>query len=207
MSTNREKEDSEGEEEEASSPAKKKKRYWKEKGYDELSKMYRVFTQYEKSLFAFVGEFSEFAYKVHPFWLGRSHVFETKQRAMEYLVNDVTASAIAHGNAIRNMRSFLENLPFHPGSFQNGNQILADHPTQEYTTKRTVNSLKRCGELMCMEDLLEDLKGKQKIIDAKQVCENSQLLTRSIPKDVSTPVEDRPKPMPFKSTARVFSSL
>ena len=156
-----EEEEEEGGGEEGSS-APKKKKYWKERGYDELSKIYRVFTQYEKSLFAFVGKFSEFAYKVYPFWLGRSHIFETKQKAMEYLINDVTASAIAHGNAIRNMRGFLENLPFHPGSFRNGNQILTDHPTQEYTTKRIVNSLKRCGELICMDDPLKDLKDNRR---------------------------------------------
>lgn len=191
----------------------KKKKYWKERGYDELGKMHRLFSVYEKHLFHFAGEFSEFAYKVHRFWQGRAHVFDAKQKALEYLTDDVTATAVAHGKALRNMRGLLESLPFHPGSFRNGNQIISDHPTFEYSTKRIANSLDRGGEFMRMEDLIKDLKGKQKIIDAKQVCENSQVITQSITPDCDSLNSKRgdkskgPKPMQFKQYCESFLKL
>ena len=185
-------------------PVKKtKKGAWKDLGYDELSKMYRVFTNYEKTLYEFAGEFAEFSYRAHPFWLGRTHVYETKQRAIEFLFNVVTSSAQAHGDALREFREHLMGLPFSPGSFQNGNRIIASHPTEDYTTRRLVNAVGKLGKAASTADLLCELESKQRLIDAKQVCETFQIVKAGISTSPDTCTAEEPeraamdKPMNF----------
>ena len=195
-------EETELEEVEGGHVAKKMKTTWKDVGYDELSKICRAFSSYEKSLYEFAGEFAEFSYKVHPFWLGRAHVFEAKQSALEFLYNVVTSSAQAHGNSLREMRQHLMQIPFFPGSFQNGNKIISSHPTEEYTTRRLVNAVEKLGKTVSMDDLLTELQTKQRLIDAKQVCESFQVVNAGISSTPKSNVGDSksgeiPKPMSF----------
>lgn len=201
--------DSDEEEEELDREGgEKAKKYWKDTGYDELSKVYRSFTQYERTLNIFASQFAHTAYLCHPFWLGRSHVNESKQSAMEYLTNEVMATCVTHGKALRNMRGILENLPFHPGTISNGKKIISHHPTEQFSCKRVVNAVKKKGEMVSMPDLVEYLEKKQKLIDAKQVCENTQVVTNPIIQELNAVKEyEKPPALSFATYREEYFKL
>lgn len=200
-----------GEGEDGSIVGGKRKKYpapWKDVGYDELAKVYRSFTQYERSLNQFASQFAHTSYLCHPFWLGRSHVNESKQSAMEYLTNEVMASCVSHGKALRNMRGFLENLPFCPGTTSSGKKIITYHPTEQYSCKRLVNAVKKKGEMVAMPDLVEYLEKKQKLIDAKQVCENTQVVTSAVVMEMNAPKKYvKPPAMTFANYREEYFKL